>query len=98
MGFTPSQEQEMILNIVKRMVKQRILPRAAQIDQEGLYPEDFGCLRICQRFSLRKIYKRCEIDADRRRNKPDSKSNHCPESSSPGQNPNLFRSVKWLKM
>ena len=40
MGFTAPEEQEMILNMVKKMVKQRILPRAAQVDEEGVYPED----------------------------------------------------------
>ncbi len=46
MGFTAPEEQEMILNMVRKMVKQRILPRAAQIDEEGVYPEDiFQLLR-----------------------------------------------------
>jgi hypothetical protein len=40
MGFTPPEEQEMILQMVRRMIKTRILPRAAQIDEEGVYPED----------------------------------------------------------
>ena len=44
MGYTTPEEQEMILNMVRKMVKQRILPRAAQIDEEGVYPEDIFLL------------------------------------------------------
>lgn len=44
--MTITEEQQMILDMVKKMVQQKVLPRAAQIDREGVYPEDmFQLLR-----------------------------------------------------
>ena len=40
MDFTLTEEQQMILEMVRKMVEQRVLPRAAQIDKEAKYPED----------------------------------------------------------
>lgn len=40
MDFTLTDEQQMILEMVRKMVQEKILPRAAQIDEEGVYPED----------------------------------------------------------
>lgn len=46
MNFAITNEQQMILEMVRKMVQQKILPRAAQIDEEGIYPEDiFQLLR-----------------------------------------------------
>ncbi|MCK4786394.1 MAG: acyl-CoA dehydrogenase family protein [Desulfobacteraceae bacterium] len=46
MNFAITNEQQMILEMVRKMVQQKILPRAAQIDDEGVYPEDiFQLLR-----------------------------------------------------
>ena len=38
MSYTLTDEQRMIPEMVRKMVHQRILPRAAQIDEEGVYP------------------------------------------------------------
>jgi len=40
MDFRITEEQQMILDMVRRMARERILPRAALIDKEGVYPED----------------------------------------------------------
>lgn len=46
MDFRVTDEQQMILDMVRKMAKERILPRAALIDKEGEYPEDmFQLLR-----------------------------------------------------
>jgi alkylation response protein AidB-like acyl-CoA dehydrogenase len=46
MDSTLTDEQQMILDMVRKMVQQKILPRAAQIDEEAIYPEDiFQLLR-----------------------------------------------------
>jgi alkylation response protein AidB-like acyl-CoA dehydrogenase len=40
MDFALSDEQRMIIDMVKKMVQQKVLPRAAKIDREEKYPED----------------------------------------------------------
>ncbi|HDG97911.1 MAG TPA: acyl-CoA dehydrogenase, partial [Desulfobacterales bacterium] len=46
MNFRFTDEQHMIVEMVKKMVHEKVLPRAAQIDRDGEYPEDmFELLR-----------------------------------------------------
>lgn len=46
MNFAFTDEQHMIIEMVKKMVQEKVLPRAAQIDRDGEYPEDmFELLR-----------------------------------------------------
>ena len=46
MNFRFTDEQHMIVEMVKKMVQEKVLPRAAQIDRDGEYPEDmFELLR-----------------------------------------------------
>ena len=40
MDFTLTQEQRIILSMVRKIVKEKVLPRASEIDRDGKYPED----------------------------------------------------------
>ncbi|MGB9846986.1 MAG: acyl-CoA dehydrogenase family protein, partial [Desulfotomaculales bacterium] len=40
MDFRLNEEQEMMLKNVRRLMQEKVAPRAAQIDEEGVFPWD----------------------------------------------------------